>query len=171
LAPIKKLSSNLSFTGNETTSFHSETTEQRKNAAHSHSSYAPSSPRKFMPPFVDRPDHLIRFLEIMFEKLWMYNGDIKPPKEQEERKLIWNTLLEQYLKKFNKESRQKALTLLKDESVDYSTKQELVLCQLKQSDEGIVYLYQKTGHVYGYFTLLDEKESTEQVIQGVREYG
>ncbi|KAG1200156.1 hypothetical protein G6F70_004303 [Rhizopus microsporus] len=64
----KALLSNLPFAGNETTSLHSETTEQRKNVVHSRLSYAPPSPRKFMPAFVDRPDHLTRFLETVFEK-------------------------------------------------------------------------------------------------------
>ncbi|ORE02913.1 hypothetical protein BCV72DRAFT_40818 [Rhizopus microsporus var. microsporus] len=167
----KALLSNLPFAGNETTSLHSETTEQRKNMAHSRLSYAPPSPRKFMPAFVDRPDHLTRFLETVFEKLWRNNGDIKSPKEQEERKSIWNTLLELYLMKSNKESRQKALALLKDESVDYDTNQALVLCQLKQFDEGIVYLYEKTGMYTDILHHWMEKESTERVIEGVRKYG
>lgn len=59
--------------------------------------------------------------------------------------------------KFNKESRQKALSLLKDESVDYDINQAFVLCQLKQFDKGIVYLYKNTGYVYGYLASLDGK--------------
>lgn len=107
--------------------------------------------------------------------------------EQEERKTIWNTLLELYLmddmestkepanprerQKRKREFRQKALTLLQDESVQYDTNQALVLCQLKQFDEGIVYLYEKTGMYTDILRYWMEKGGTDRVIEGVRRYG
>ncbi|KAF7729543.1 hypothetical protein EC973_004217 [Apophysomyces ossiformis] len=119
--------------------------------------------------------------------------------EQEERKAIWNTLLELYLmdeqpnpststsptssprrqdaisnrehQKRIKEFKTKALALLKDDSVHYDTNQALVLCQLKQFDEGTVYLYEKTGMYTDILRFWMEKEETDRVIEGVRKYG
>ena len=170
--------------------------------------YHPPSPRKFMPAFVDRPDYLTTFLESVFEKLWgdpthhQHSSSVESPtnkskssnekawspQEQEERKTIWNTLLELYLmddmeskkepntlpreiQKRKREFRQKALTLLQDESVPYDTNQALVLCQLKQFDEGIVYLYEKTGMFTDILSYWMEKGDTDRVIEGVRRYG
>ncbi|KAG0185380.1 hypothetical protein DFQ28_009464 [Apophysomyces sp. BC1034] len=121
------------------------------------------------------------------------------PQEQEERKAIWNTLLELYLmdeqpnpststspmssprrqhavsqrehQRRMKEFKTKALTLLKDDSVQYDTNQALVLCQLKQFDEGIVYLYERTGMYTDIIRFWMEKEETDRVIEGVRKYG
>lgn len=189
---------------------------QTKNAA-GKLSYHPPSPRKFMPAFVDRPDCLATFLESVFEKLWgdslssstseatnaspsANNNNNKGNdlgkstndrswslQEQEERKTIWNTLLELYLmddlenvrepisprerQKKKREYRQKALALLQDESVQYDTNQALVLCQLKQFDEGIVYLYEKTGMYTDILRYWMEKGGTDRVIEGVRRYG
>ena len=165
-----------------------------------------------MPAFVDRPDYLTTFLESVFEKLWgtVNNSSSSPAtsattgvtspvsetatvvnglrhwslQEQEERKTIWNTLLELYLmddikeptsarerQKRKREFRQKALTLLHDESVHYDTNQALVLCQLKQFDEGIVYLYEKTGMYTDILRYWMDKGNTDRVIEGVRKYG
>lgn len=117
---------------------------------------------------------------LMNEKNWSVQ-------EQGERKTIWNTLLELYLmddmeslkepitarerQKRKREFRQKALTLLQDESVQYDTNQALVLCQLKQFDEGIVYLYEKTGMYTDILRFWMEKGNTDRVIEGVRRYG
>lgn len=116
--------------------------------------------------------------------------------EKEERKAIWNTLLELYLmdeqpfplssesptgsreelsdeerQKRRKNFRVKALALLKDQAVDYDTNQALVLCQLKQFDEGIVYLYEKTGMYSDIVQFWIDKEETDRVIEAVRKYG
>ncbi|KAI7865362.1 hypothetical protein BDF14DRAFT_1826351 [Spinellus fusiger] len=109
-------------------------------------------------------------------------------KEQEERKSIWHTLLELYLmenkilqpghssaeveeQKRGKEFKAKALGLLREESVDYDTNQALVLCQLKQFDEGIVYLYEKTSMYPDILQFWMERQETDRVIEGVRKYG
>ncbi|KAI9272896.1 hypothetical protein BDA99DRAFT_545733 [Phascolomyces articulosus] len=119
------------------------------------------------------------------------------PQEKEERKTIWNTLLELYLmdehpvplmspqltaqnsnhlsdrerQKRRKEFRVKALALLKDDSVEYDTNQALVLCQLKQFDEGVVYLYEKTCMYTDILRFWMDKEETDRVIESVRKYG
>ncbi|KAI9309494.1 hypothetical protein BJ944DRAFT_172889 [Cunninghamella echinulata] len=187
--------------------------------------YNPPSARTFMPSFVDRPDCLAVFLEKILETRWKpqqqqsnpnttTNDDTggKPnsnnnnniltqltPSEQEERKAIWNTLLELYLMdeqphpttstshissptlqhtltqreklKRAKEFKTKSLALLKDETVQYDTNQALVLCQLKKFDEGIVYLYEKTEMYTDILRLWMEKEETDKVIEAVRKYG
>ncbi|KAI9312216.1 hypothetical protein BX666DRAFT_1866701 [Dichotomocladium elegans] len=119
--------------------------------------------------------------------------------EKKERKSIWNTLLELYLmdehpihlvtsspnlsqqngnlmgdrerQKRRKNFRVKALALLKDNSVDYDTNQALVLCELKQFDEGIVYLYEKKGMYADILQFWIDKEETDRVIECVRKYG
>ncbi|KAI8391064.1 uncharacterized protein BYT42DRAFT_591772 [Radiomyces spectabilis] len=177
----------------------------RPSAAKSNAlSYAAPSPRIFMPAFVDLPDHLILFLERVFEKRWAVPTTPRGPttandtgsiqsystkddkaatwsaQENEERKAIWNTLLELYLLDdktaaaslaSDPECRHKALALLKDETVQYDTNQALVLCQLKHFDEGVVYLYEKTGMYTDILRFWMEKEETERVIEGVRKYG
>ncbi|KAI8997885.1 hypothetical protein BDB01DRAFT_864962 [Pilobolus umbonatus] len=186
---------------------------QNKNA-NSRLAYSSPSPRKFMPAFVDRPDCLTIFLESVFEKLWgvpspssridtpMSSGNSKSngsetkssgtgekswtPQEQEERKSIWNTLLELYLmddtepdkhtsareiQRKKRAFRQKALALLHDDSVQYDTNQALVLCQLKEFDEGIVYLYEKTEMYTDILRHWMDKGQTDRVIEGVRQFG
>ncbi|KAI7892158.1 uncharacterized protein EV154DRAFT_543373 [Mucor mucedo] len=183
---------------------------QTRNASSGRLSYQPPSPRKFMPAFVDRPDCLTTFLEAVFDTLWGHPSTPSPTSEttlspsiktgetktgektysigeQEERKTIWNTLLELYLmddmestkeptnprerQKRKREFRQKALSLLHDETVQYDTNQAFVLCQLKQFDEGIVYLYEKTGMYADILRFWMEKGGTDRVIEGVRRYG
>lgn len=186
--------------------------------------YNPPSARTFMPSFVDRPDCLAVFLEKILETRWKPQQQSNPntttndgtggkpnsnnnnniltqltPSEQEERKAIWNTLLELYLMdeqphpttstshissptlqhaltqreklKRTKEFKTKSLALLKDETVQYDTNQALVLCQLKKFDEGIVYLYEKTEMYTDILRLWMEKEETDKVIEAVRKYG
>ena len=190
-------------------------------------SYTPPSARIFMPAFVERPDCLVMLLERVYEKRWgsssekltmtsdaasirSYGNDkhhpngtntshhTLSPQEKEERKTIWNTLLELYLMdehpvprispqmstqnnhsqlndrerhKRRKEFRVNALALLKDDSVEYDTNQALVLCQLKQFDEGVVYLYEKTCMYTDILRFWMEKEETDRVIESVRKYG
>lgn len=122
----------------------------------------------------------------------------------EERKSIWNTLLELYLLdekplnlfssgsppspvlstatstgaasdreliKRRKEFKAKALSLLKDPSVPYDTNQALVLCHLKQFDEGIVYLYERMEMYRDIVRFWMEKDETDRVIEAVRKHG
>ncbi|KAI7907015.1 uncharacterized protein BX663DRAFT_494525 [Cokeromyces recurvatus] len=171
--------------------------------------YSPPSPRKFMSAFVDHPDCLKVFLEAVFKRLWGAHITSSPTtissptsndtavtstkgdqgerqwsaQEQEERKMIWNTLLELYLmdddeslsaqdrQRRRRECHQKALALLHDDSVQYDTNQALVLCQLKQFDEGIVYLYEKTEMYTDILRYWMDKNNTDCVIECVRKYG
>ncbi|GAB5588557.1 Vacuolar protein sorting-associated protein 11 [Umbelopsis nana] len=67
--------------------------------------------------------------------------------------------------------RSKALALLKDQTVDYDANQALVLCHLKQFDEGVVYLYQKMEMYTDIIRFWMEKEETDKVIECARKYG
>ncbi|KAG2183841.1 hypothetical protein INT44_008852 [Umbelopsis vinacea] len=67
--------------------------------------------------------------------------------------------------------RSKALALLKDQAVDYDANQALVLCHLKQFDEGVVYLYQKMEMYSDIVRFWMEKEETDKVIECARKYG
>lgn len=67
--------------------------------------------------------------------------------------------------------RSKALSLLKDQTVDYDANQALVLCHLKQFDEGVVYLYQKMEMYSDIIRFWMEKEETDKVIECARKYG
>lgn len=186
--------------------------------------YTLPSARTFMPSFVDRPDCLVQLLERVYEKRWASpspsekavsdaasvrsygtrdernnhqaasEGPTLSPQEREERKAIWNTLLELYLmdeqslaagspasradpmndrerQKRRKNFRVKALSLLKDDAIQYDSNQALMLCQLKQFDEGIVYLYEKKGMYNDILRFWMDKEETDRVIEAVRKYG
>jgi len=73
---------------------------------------------------------------------------------RQNKTLIYNTLLEQYLQdtiedaKLRAEYRQKALDLLQDRSASYSPEQALVLCELHRFTEGILYLYEDKMKLY-----------------------
>ncbi|CAG8448752.1 2420_t:CDS:10 [Acaulospora colombiana] len=190
-------------------------------------SYKPPPVRTFMSLFVDRPNYLIQFLEQVSQKRWggfsstrktsrsdEANGlpgsstdastsakvDESDP-EIEEKKAVWDTLLELYLseaylppvemekeikgKKYGnfvvstemervKEKllrKDKALQLLKDKDVAYDTNQALVLCYLAQFDEGIVYLYEKMKMYEEILRFFMAKDDTKKVIQTLKTYG
>ncbi|KAM3588477.1 Vacuolar protein sorting-associated protein 11 [Umbelopsis sp. WA50703] len=67
--------------------------------------------------------------------------------------------------------RSKALALLKDKSVDYDANQALVLCHLKQFDDGVVYLYEKMEMYSDIIRFWMEKEETDKVIECARKFG
>ncbi|CAG8460462.1 14103_t:CDS:10 [Acaulospora morrowiae] len=121
--------------------------------------------------------------------------------EIEEKKAVWDTLLELYLseaylppvemgregkgRKYGsfavstemervKEKllrKDKALQLLKDKDVAYDTNQALVLCHLAQFDEGIVYLYEKMKMYEEILRFFMAKDDTKKVIQALKTYG
>ncbi|KAJ2962679.1 hypothetical protein NQZ79_g2272 [Umbelopsis isabellina] len=67
--------------------------------------------------------------------------------------------------------RSKALALLKDKSVDYDANQALVLCHLKQFDDGVVLLYEKMEMYSDIIRFWMEKEETDKVIECARKFG
>ncbi|KAF9158723.1 hypothetical protein DFQ26_007306 [Actinomortierella ambigua] len=112
--------------------------------------------------------------------------------EMEERKAIWNTLLELYLAnpeqqqqkggtvvtaELNRRSKErlikkeKCLKLLNDTEIPYDTNHALVLCHLASFDEGIVFLYERMKMYTDILRLWIGKDNTAKVVECLRKYG
>lgn len=113
--------------------------------------------------------------------------------DMEERKAVWNTLLELYLadpprteselkgsmmvaemNRRNKErliKKEKCLKLLNDPEVPYDTNHALVLCHMAGFDEGIVFLYERMKMYTDILRLWIGRDETAKVIECLRKYG
>ncbi|KAF9169701.1 hypothetical protein BGX21_009862 [Mortierella sp. AD011] len=116
--------------------------------------------------------------------------------DMEERKAVWNTLLELYLAgppnapstQGNKSStmqvaemnrkmkeknimREKCLKLLNDTEIPYDTNHALVLCHMAEFNEGIVFLYERMKMYTDILRLWIERDDTNKVIECLRKYG
>ncbi|KAF9585904.1 hypothetical protein BGW38_000136 [Lunasporangiospora selenospora] len=111
--------------------------------------------------------------------------------DMEERKAIWNTLLELYLanppssgqtgtmkvadmnRKMKEKiiKKEKCLKLLNDPDIPYDTNHALVLCQMAGFDEGIVFLYERMKMYTDILRLWIERDDTTKVIECLRKYG
>ncbi|KAF9353336.1 hypothetical protein BGX26_008885 [Mortierella sp. AD094] len=112
--------------------------------------------------------------------------------DMEERKAVWNTLLELYLagpsSQGNKSStmqvaemnrkmkeknikREKCLKLLNDTEIPYDTNHALVLCHMAEFNEGIVFLYERMKMYTDILRLWIERDDTNKVIECLRKYG
>ncbi|PKY50426.1 hypothetical protein RhiirA4_530320, partial [Rhizophagus irregularis] len=135
--------------------------------------YKPPPVRTFMSLFVDQPNYLIQFLEKVSQKRWGAESSksfFESDAEIEEKKAVWNTLLELYLSEAYLPP-DKALQLLMDEDISYDANQALVLCYLAQFDEGIIYLYEKMKMYEDILRFYMAKDNTEKVIQALKKYG
>ncbi|KAG0221143.1 hypothetical protein BGX31_010142 [Mortierella sp. GBA43] len=116
-------------------------------------------------------------------------------RDMEERKAIWNTLLELYLAdphsttlirpkgstmqaaEMNRMTRErnlrkeKCIKLLNDTEIPYDTNHALVLCHMAGFDEGIVFLYERMKMYTDILRLWIKKEDTSKVIECLRKYG
>ncbi|KAG0233879.1 hypothetical protein BGW42_007086 [Actinomortierella wolfii] len=132
---------------------------------------------------------------IMSDRTSSVNGPRLGPSdvEMEERKAIWNTLLELYLAnpplteaeqkgtmmiaEMNRRSKErlikkeKCLKLLKDTEVPYDTNHALVLCHLAGYDDGIVFLYEKMKMYTDILRFWIGKDNTAKVVECLRNYG
>ncbi|XP_065898178.1 vacuolar protein sorting-associated protein 11 homolog [Dysidea avara] len=115
----------------ETTDFISEVCKDQEKA----------QPSDYLHIFVNKPQHLLKFLE----KMVSLHGDSLPP-------VMSNTLLELYMtsmdelppntqERGNREA--KTLELLKSKSAKYDIDHALVLAQMHNFKAGILYLYEK----------------------------
>ncbi|KAI1314698.1 hypothetical protein EDD11_001867 [Mortierella claussenii] len=116
--------------------------------------------------------------------------------EMEERKAIWNTLLELYLadsplspseqgskgstmqvaemnRKMKERNikKEKCLKLLNDTEIAYDSNHALVLCHMAGFDEGIVFLYERMKMYTDILRLWIERDNTTKVIECLRKYG
>lgn len=110
----------------------------------------------------------------------------------EERKAIWNTLLELYLAdppaasgkgqtihvaELNRKSRdriikkEKCMKLLNDTEIPYDTNHALVLCHMAGFDEGIVFLYERMKMYTDILRLWIGRDDTAKVMECLRKYG
>ncbi|KAG0349145.1 hypothetical protein BG004_001569 [Podila humilis] len=120
-------------------------------------------------------------------------GPSATDQDMEERKAVWNTLLELYLadpprteseqkgsmmvaelNRRNKErliKKEKCLKLLNDTEVPYDTNHALVLCHMAGFDEGIVFLYERMKMYTDILRLWIGRDDTAKVIECLRKYG
>ncbi|KAF9112292.1 hypothetical protein BGX27_003651 [Mortierella sp. AM989] len=116
--------------------------------------------------------------------------------DMEERKAVWNTLLELYLadppmtpsnqssksstmqvaemnRKMKERNikKEKCLKLLNDTEIPYDTNHALVLCHMAGFDEGIVFLYERMKMYTDILRLWIERDDTTKVIECLRKYG
>jgi tetratricopeptide (TPR) repeat protein len=104
-----------------------------------------ADPEQFIPLFVNQPDSLAQFLEAIINR----GGSTSV--------LVWNTLLEVYLKpddrgamdinavRLLKERKEKALALLGRPRAYYSDQHALMLVQAAAFHEGIQFMYKRMG--------------------------
>ena len=162
------------------------------------------SPRIYFSHFVDHLSQFVVFLETVALRRWGQTVDDKvvipalgspvtdDPLDQETDKLdqiaVWNTLLELYLtlrapdqgKSTSEEStlREKALRLLKSDTIPYDTNHALILCSTRGYTEGLVLLWEKMGMYEDVlrFWMDKDKEGTNpdasaQVVDHLKRYG
>ncbi|KAI7820795.1 hypothetical protein BC939DRAFT_217617 [Gamsiella multidivaricata] len=116
--------------------------------------------------------------------------------DMEERKAVWNTLLELYLAdppmalseqgskgstmqvaemnrrmKERNIKKEKCLKLLNETEISYDTNHALVLCHMAGFDEGIVFLYERMKMYTDILRLWIERDNTAKVIECLRKYG
>ncbi|KAK9766623.1 Vacuolar protein sorting-associated protein 11, variant 2 [Basidiobolus ranarum] len=170
--------------------------------------YHPPSPSGFVSIFVNHPQQLITFFETVCEKRWkkkivpslteardsigklVINGKaviadptIKLDREEEEKKAVWNTLLELYLIDHSsakspdddeiqkQERRAKALVLLKDPEISYDMDHAFVLVQLSAFDDGIVYLYERMQMYSEILQFWMDRDEISKVLESLRKFG
>ncbi|ORY06607.1 vacuolar protein sorting-associated protein 11 [Basidiobolus meristosporus CBS 931.73] len=170
--------------------------------------YNPPSPSGFVSIFVGHPSQLITFFESVCEKRWnkkivpspiesrdsigklIVNGksvpadpSVKLDREEEEKKSVWNTLLELYLIDHlsalsnevdeiqKQERRAKALVLLKDPEISYDMDHAFVLCQLSSFDDGIVYLYERMQMYSEILQFWMDRDEIGKVLESLRKFG
>ena len=153
-----------------------------------------ASPDKFLPCFVDVPQYLMMFLEIVKNDLDVKDND------SEEPTMVYNTLLELYLTKnirqatrsdsddegeedkdkeeeedtFNddyEQRKQKAITLLRENKGKYDREHALVLVQTHNFREGILELYDSLELYQDILQYYMEVGDKEELIRCCEHYG
>lgn len=132
------------------------------------------SPRLYFAHFVDNMPQFVVFLETVALRRWGQTVDeqvdqstvppaVEPPADEQaderDQVAVWNTLLELYLTLSNSSSmngkgrstksdanlREKALRLLKSDSIPYDPTHALILCSSRGYTQGLVLLWEKMG--------------------------
>lgn len=155
------------------------------------------SPRLYFSHFVDRMDKFLIFLEDVALRRWSQTvedpapvidlSNVAPPLDEEAEKrdqvAVWNTLLELYLLLSDQDAtqvhlRDKALRLLKSETIPYDATHALILCSTRNFSPGLVLLWEKMGMYEDIlrFWMDKQKEGTDpdastQVLLHLNMYG
>lgn len=160
------------------------------------------SPRLYFPHFVDHLNHFVVFLETVALRRWgqsvndlAASSPIEPPADEEadrqDQIAVWNTLLELYLTLPTPEPadssekpsssvdlHDKALRVLKSESIPYDLTHALILCSNHKYTPGLVLLWEKMGmyeEVLRFWMDKDKAgnmpEASSQVVLHLNSYG
>ncbi|KAF7976736.1 hypothetical protein HWV62_5706 [Athelia sp. TMB] len=159
------------------------------------------SPRLYFAHFVDHMDHFIIFLETVAERRWgqtvegqVSTASLEPPTDEaadkQDQTAVWNTLLELYLtapashvSESNEKAtpdvfRDKALRVLKSETIPYDPTHALILCSSHEYTPGLVLLWERMGmfeDVLRFWMYRDKEGNTPdasaQVVQHLNKYG
>ena len=161
------------------------------------------SPRIYFAHFVDHMDHFVRFLETVALRRWNQTVDegsaslqtVSEPAADEhadkrDQIAVWNTLLELYLtlptpsadnvdtSREKAVLREKALRVLKSESIPYDPTHALILCSSRSFTPGLVHLWEKMGmheDVLRFWMDRDKEGTTpdasRQVVEHLKLYG
>jgi hypothetical protein len=131
-------------------------------------------PETFIPCFVNHPKWLKYFLEQVVEKC-----------PRLESVTVWNTLFELYLspdvpsldklgtdslRQTNQEDSAKALELLRNYDAKYDVNHCLVLCQVNEFRQGLLYLYEKLKMYRDILKFHMDKQEYKQAIAACRKY-
>ncbi|KAI3658936.1 hypothetical protein MP638_006312 [Amoeboaphelidium occidentale] len=131
-------------------------------------------PETFIPCFVNHPKWLKYFLEQVVEKC-----------PRLESVTVWNTLFELYLSpdapsldklgtdslsETNQEDFAKALELLRNYDAKYDVNHCLVLCQVNEFRQGLLYLYEKLKMYRDILKFHMDKQEYKQAIAACRKY-
>lgn len=109
------------------------------------------SPKVFFPHFINYTDHFIHFLEEVISKHWSTPDQYSAASDADDRKAVWNTLLELYLTPLLSESvleakyHEKALDLLKDDCAPYDRSHALMICYIRSFVPGQILIWEKMG--------------------------
>lgn len=128
------------------------------------------SPRAFFPHFINYADHFIHFLEEVTSRRWKGAlSDTDNSAVLEDKKAIWNTLLELYLTPSASGEllhQEKALSLLRDDSIPLDRSHALMVCYMRSFVPGQILIWEKMGmyeDIIRYWIDQDKEDSSPDV--------
>ena len=121
---------------------------------------------EFIHIFVNKPDHLLEFLEFIVD-------------EGEATAMVFNTLLELYLSRSatasSKEEKQqnlsKALAVLKNPAADYNESHALVLVKMHNFSDGVLFLYERLKLYHEIVQFQMDNALYDDIIRSCHRYG
>ena len=148
------------------------------------------SPRLYFAHFVDHLDQFVVFLESVASRRWGQtvdsSADSQTAEDAEEKRdqvAVWNTLLELYLtlpvnsEKKDGQWRDKALRVLKSETLPYDSTHALILCSSFGYTQGLVLLWEKMAMYEDVLRFWMDRykegdsQASDEVVKHLRAYG